>query len=159
MSDSFLSQEEIDALLRNEAAPSPAAASNNTQLLSEVEIDALGEIGNISMGSAATTMSVLLQRRVEITTPKVSVSMLDDMKREFPTPYVIVEVRFTEGVNGTNLLAIKEADAAIEKLNNSDLDGRTITVNEARPKEDKPRRDFGGDRGGNGGGSFRQRSW
>ncbi len=52
-----------------------------------------------------------------------------------------------------------EADAAVEKLNNSDLDGRTITVNEARPREDKPRRDFGGDRGGNGGGSFRQRSW
>ena len=53
----------------------------------------------------------------------------------------------------------KEADAAIEKLNNSELDGRTITVNEARPREDKPRRDFGDDRGGNGGGSFRQRSW
>lgn len=53
-----------------------------------------------------------------------------------------------------------EADAAIEKLNNADLDGRQITVNEARPREDRPRRDFGGDdrRGGNGG-SFRQRSW
>lgn len=52
----------------------------------------------------------------------------------------------------------KEADAAIEKLNGSDLDGRQITVNEARPREERPRRDFGGDRG-NGGGSFRQRSW
>ena len=51
----------------------------------------------------------------------------------------------------------KEADAAIEKLNNSELDGRTITVSEARPRDDKPRRDFGGN-GGNGG-SFRQRSW
>lgn len=47
-----------------------------------------------------------------------------------------------------------EADAAVEKLNNSELDGRTITVNEARPREDKPRRDFGG-----GGGGDRQRSW
>jgi cold-inducible RNA-binding protein len=47
-----------------------------------------------------------------------------------------------------------EADAAVEKLNNSDLDGRQITVNEARPREDKPRRDFGG-----GGGGDRQRSW
>jgi len=45
--------------------------------------------------------------------------------------------------------------SAVEKLNNSELDGRTITVSEARPREDKPRRDFGGD----GGGSFRQRSW
>ena len=41
-----------------------------------------------------------------------------------------------------------EADAAIEKLNGSELDGRTIAVNEARPQEDRPRRDFGGDRGG-----------
>lgn len=49
----------------------------------------------------------------------------------------------------------KQADEAVEKLNNSDLDGRQITVNEARPREDKPRED----RGGNGGGSFRQRSW
>lgn len=45
----------------------------------------------------------------------------------------------------------KEADAAIEKLNNSDLDGRSINVNEARPREDRPQ--------GGGGGSFRQRSW
>ena len=51
----------------------------------------------------------------------------------------------------------KEADAAIEKLNNSELDGRTITVSEARPRDDKPRRDFGGN--GGDGGSFRQRSW
>lgn len=51
-----------------------------------------------------------------------------------------------------------EADKAIETLNDSELDGRTITVNEARPREDKPRGDFGSG-SGNGGGSFRQRSW
>ena len=111
MSDSFLSQEEIDALLRNEAAPAAAPASAN--LLSDVEIDALGEIGNISMGSAATTMSVLLSRRVEITTPRVSIGRLEEMRKEYPMPYIIVEVRFTEGIKGTNLLAMKEKDAAI----------------------------------------------
>jgi len=111
MSDSFLSQEEIDALLRNEAAPAAAPASAN--LLSDVEIDALCEIGNISMGSAATTMSVLLSRRVEITTPRVSIGQLEEMRKEYPMPYIIVEVRFTEGINGTNLLAMKEKDAAI----------------------------------------------
>ena len=112
MSDSFLSQEEIDALLRNEssAAPAPTASAN---LLSEVEIDALGEVGNISMGSAATTMSVLLSRRVEITTPRVSIGVLDEMRKSYPMPYIIVEVRFTQGINGTNLLAMKESDAAI----------------------------------------------
>ncbi len=50
----------------------------------------------------------------------------------------------------------EEGKAAEKALNNSDLGGRTITVNEARPREDRPRRDFGGNGGG---GSFRQRSW
>lgn len=45
---------------------------------------------------------------------------------------------------------------AIDQLDGKELDGRTISVSLARPKEDRPRRDFGGD---NGGGSFRQRSW
>ena len=112
MSDSFLSQDEIDALLRNETSVSPTAPSS-ANLLSDVEIDALGEIGNISMGSAATTMSVLLSRRVEITTPRVSIGLLDEMRKEYPMPYIIVEVRFTQGINGTNLLAMKESDAAI----------------------------------------------
>ena len=51
-----------------------------------------------------------------------------------------------------------EGKAAEKALHNSDLGGRSITVNEARPKEDRPRRDFGGNGGGNGG-SFRQSSW
>lgn len=45
---------------------------------------------------------------------------------------------------------------AVDELNGKELDGRAINVSLARPKEDRPRRDFGG---GNGGGSFRQRSW
>lgn len=45
---------------------------------------------------------------------------------------------------------------AIDQLDGKELDGRTISVSMARPKEDRPRREFGGD---NGGGSFRQRSW
>ncbi|NMC33242.1 MAG: flagellar motor switch phosphatase FliY [Veillonellaceae bacterium] len=112
MSDSFLSQEEIDALLRNETSTTTMAPAS-AHLLSDVEIDALGEIGNISMGSAATTMSVLLSRKVEITTPRVSIGRLVEMRKEYPMPYIIVEVRFTEGVSGTNLLAMKEKDAAI----------------------------------------------
>lgn len=48
---------------------------------------------------------------------------------------------------------------AIDELNGKELDGRAINVNLARPKEDRPRRDFSNDRGGNGGGAFRQRSW
>ncbi len=55
---------------------------------------------------------------------------------------------------------------AVDQLDGKELDGRAISVGLARPKEDRPKRDFGGgggdrggDRGGNGGGSFRQRSW
>src|SRR3989338_8406842 len=54
----------------------------------------------------------------------------------------------------------EEGKAAEKAMQNADLGGRTITVNEARPREDRPRRDFGGGGGGGGGGgSFRQRSW
>lgn len=111
MSDGFLSQEEIDALLRGEpvaASPSPAGPE-----LSDIEKDALGEIGNISMGTAATTLSVLLGRRVSITTPKVSISTLDEIKRQYPLPYLVIEVGYTQGLLGTNILAIREQDALI----------------------------------------------
>ena len=80
MNDGFLSQEEIDALLKgggDSATPEPVAAE-----LSEMEQDALGEIGNISMGSAATTLSVLLGRRVSITTPKVEVITFENIKNK-----------------------------------------------------------------------------
>ncbi|RYF27840.1 MAG: RNA-binding protein [Chloroflexi bacterium] len=52
---------------------------------------------------------------------------------------------------------------AVDQLDGKDLDGRTISVGLARPREERPKRDFNGgggnDRGGNGGGAFRQRSW
>lgn len=114
MGDGFLSQEEIDALLRGEA---PAAAEEQRPAveasLSEMEQDALGEVGNISMGSAATTLSILLSRRVSITTPKVSISSVNQIRDEYPLPYLVIEVGYTQGLHGTNLLAIKQQDALI----------------------------------------------
>lgn len=110
MSEGFLSQEEIDALLRGEPAAAPAS---NTVSLSDVEKDALGEIGNICMGSAATTLSVLLSRRVSITTPKVSLTTLDEIRTKYPLPYLIIEVGYVQGVAGKNMLAIRETDALI----------------------------------------------
>jgi len=74
MSD-ILSQEEIDALLRGQQ--SPASNSNESTLLTDIEKDALGEIGNINMGTAATTLSTLLRNKVLITTPRVDIT---DMK-------------------------------------------------------------------------------
>ncbi|MEG6585891.1 flagellar motor switch phosphatase FliY [Dendrosporobacter sp. 1207_IL3150] len=109
MSDGFLSQDEIDALLRGE----PAAPSSSVPSISDMEKDALGEIGNISMGSAATTLSVLLGRRVSITTPRVSVSTLKEIQGQYPLPYLVIEVGYTHGIVGTNLLAMREQDALI----------------------------------------------
>lgn len=109
MSDGFLSQEEIDALLRGE----PVASSPAMPELSDMENDAIGEIGNISMGSAATTLSILLGRRVSITTPRVSVATLKEIQDQYPLPYLVIEVGYTHGILGTNLLAIREMDALI----------------------------------------------
>jgi flagellar motor switch protein FliN/FliY len=108
MTEGFLSQEEIDALLKGDAA-----SSSPIPELSAIEQDALGEIGNISMGSAATTLSVLLGRRVSITTPRVSVSNLEEIKGQYPLPYLVIEVGYTHGIVGTNVLAIREQDALI----------------------------------------------
>lgn len=108
MNDGFLSQEEIDALLRGDSAAAPLRPE-----LTPMENDAIGEIGNISMGSAATTLSILLGRRVSITTPRVSISSLDEIKQEYPLPYLVIEVGYTQGIVGTNLLAMRERDALI----------------------------------------------
>ncbi len=51
----------------------------------------------------------------------------------------------------------EEANAAVAQLNGKELDGRALTVNEARPREERPRGDFGGGRGGGGGGGGRGR--
>lgn len=119
MNDGFLSQDEIDALLKggsdDSQAPTqtPETSGMNLEELSDIERDALGEIGNISMGSAATTLSVLLGRRVSITTPRVSVDTLGSIKDHYPLPYLIVEVGYTHGIEGNNILAIHEQDALI----------------------------------------------
>ncbi|TYZ28705.1 flagellar motor switch phosphatase FliY [Selenomonas caprae] len=133
MSDDMISQEEIDALLNGGAIPeaggdaapageseaaaeAPAADSSSSQfddVLTDMEKDALGEIGNISMGSAATTLSVLLGHKVSITTPTVSVATMSIIQEQYPMPYLIVEVGYTIGIDGNNVLAIQAQDASI----------------------------------------------
>ncbi|WP_039042002.1 flagellar motor switch phosphatase FliY [Sporosarcina sp. ZBG7A] len=119
MSDNILSQEEIEALLRGESIDTGAEAEQEMQgistddYLDEMEQDALGEIGNISFGSSATALSSLLGQKVEITTPAISVIDRNDLETEFVHPYVAVGVEYTVGLSGTNLLVIKQSDAAI----------------------------------------------
>lgn len=118
MSDEMLSQDEIDALLRgtddeNENNPEPEKSPLTEEYLSPIEKDALGEIGNISFGSSATALSTLLNQKVEITTPTVSVIKKANLIDEFPIPYIGIQVRYTQGFSGSNLLVMKTGDAAI----------------------------------------------
>ena len=126
MSDDMISQEEIDALLSggggddgpaDDAAASDdasaAGASPTGDTITDMERDALGEIGNISMGGAATTLSVLLGRKVSITTPTVSISNMSQLKEKYPIPFLVVEVGYSIGIEGNNVLCIQAKDAAI----------------------------------------------
>ncbi|MEW8996301.1 MAG: flagellar motor switch phosphatase FliY [Thermoanaerobacter sp.] len=106
----FLSQEEINALLKGLTEESKENQSQSGKELTEEEQDILGEIGNISFGTSATTLYTLLRNKVTITTPKVSVLSWEELKKEFNIPYVGVEVEYTEGLKGHNLLILKKED-------------------------------------------------
>ena len=111
MSNGFLSQEEIDALLNGGNVSSKPLEENPE--LSDVEKDLLGEVGNISMGSASTALSTVINQQVNITTPVVSVNTLSGIKKEFQVPYIALEVKYISGIVGKNLLVMKLTDAAI----------------------------------------------
>lgn len=111
MNDGMLSQEEIDALLN--ISDEDKSDENKQSYLSDIEIDALGEIGNISFGSSATTLSTLLNQKVEITTPTVDVIERTDIGDEFTFEPVSIQVNYIEGFTGKNVFVIKAGDAAI----------------------------------------------
>ncbi|WP_027414605.1 flagellar motor switch phosphatase FliY [Aneurinibacillus terranovensis] len=120
MSRDMLSQDEIDALLRQNNLDDADTdiqegmnEPNVDDILSPFEQDTLGEIGNITFGSAATALSTLLGQKVDITTPKVGAIKRELVQQEFPQPYVAVHVEYTEGFQGINLLVIRTEDAQI----------------------------------------------
>ncbi|HBT20140.1 MAG TPA: flagellar motor switch phosphatase FliY [Peptococcaceae bacterium] len=118
MSENFLSQEEIDALLKQQSQENGTDGAgggddSNTveEDLTQEEKDALGEIGNISMGFAATTLSELLRQRVVITTPNIKTTTQKDLFESFEKPYVVIEVNYTQGLTGTNIFFMHTNDA------------------------------------------------
>ncbi len=132
MPDEFMSQEEIDALIKGDSVPdaggddlaqqdvvsedqkeSSGVPDKIAGGLTEVEQDTLAEIGNISMGSAATALSTLVNRRVNITVPDVYVSTPNSIQETYPIPCLVVTVEYVEGLAGSNLLVIKQRDAAV----------------------------------------------
>ena len=122
--DGMLSQDEINALLAgvsgSDNADNSARQENENKpsteeqlVLSDSEKDAVGEISNISMGTAATTLSSLLNQRVDITTPSVSVATWDELSVKYDRPCVMLQISYREGIDGNNVLILKERDVKI----------------------------------------------
>ncbi len=120
--DGMLSQEEINALLagadngggdNNSSAADSKAPADDEQFLTDEQKDAIGEISNISMGSAATTLGMLLNQTVTITTPNVSYVSWDELSESYDRPCVFLQIKYVEGLDGNNVLVLKENDVKI----------------------------------------------
>lgn len=126
----FLSQDEIDALLNGGGSsqseensssegnaeseiPKVEEQAKKSDSITDIEIDLLGEIGNISMGSASTALSTIIGQQVNITTPEVTVTTLRELRDTFHVPNIALEVKYTSGIIGGNLLVMKIPDAAV----------------------------------------------
>ncbi|MBQ9928066.1 MAG: flagellar motor switch phosphatase FliY [Lachnospiraceae bacterium] len=122
--DGMLSQDEINALLSGmdlsdsaestEAEPEKSAAPIiDESLLSDTEKDAIGEIANISMGSSATTLYSLVNRKVNITTPVVTLANWAAVIEDYQRPCVFIQIRYTAGLDGSNIMVLKEQDVKV----------------------------------------------
>ena len=110
--DGMLSQEEIDALT-GAASTMTAATPSSTMTLTDAERDAIGEIANINMGTAATTLSTLLNNKVTITTPKVSYVTINEISAQYDKPCVFIHISYIDGISGNNVLILKEHDVKV----------------------------------------------
>ncbi len=120
--DGMLSQDEINALLSGmdlsgdgggDAAAGSGRGEPDQSLLSDIEKDAIGEIANISMGTSATTLFSLVNQKVNITTPRVTLANWDTVLSDYPAPCVFVEIQYTLGLTGSNILILNERDVKI----------------------------------------------
>ena len=137
----MLSQDEIYALLQGmdlsdtadggdtaaDPAPESSTAENNDsgyvndaapvvtpgEDLTDVEKDAIGEVANISMGSSATTLYSLVNRKVNITTPVVTLATWKTLLDTYEKPCVFIQIKYTQGLDGTNILVLKEHDVKV----------------------------------------------
>lgn len=98
--DGILSQEEINALLNDDTTP---AQGSSEDTISDNERDAIGEIANISMGTAATTLFSLVNRKVEISTPVVSMGTWEEVVENYERPCVFIRIAYTVGLDGSKI--------------------------------------------------------
>lgn len=122
--DGMLSQDEISALLNGmdisedilgdePAEAAPATNADGELILTDVEKDAIGEVANISMGSSATTLFSLVNRKVDISTPQVCMAKWENLLDEYEKPCVFVQIKYTVGLDGSNIMVLKERDVKI----------------------------------------------
>ena len=78
-----------------------------------MQLDAIGEVMNISLGSSATAVSNLLNKRVDITTPKVKVVAIDDFSLGELEPAIGVEIKYVSGLEGSNIMLLKRSDVKV----------------------------------------------
>lgn len=104
--DEMLSQEEINALLNG-------IGLDEEEYLTEEEKDAIGEISNISMGSAATTLFSLVNQKVVITAPEVEIATWDDVVSSYDMPCVFLQIYYKQGLDGNNILILKDNDVKV----------------------------------------------
>ena len=133
--DGMLTQDEINALLNGmdlsdssnnaskdkpagssddaPAATAGAAPASNEDALTDIERDAIGEIANISMGSSATTLYSLVNRKVNITTPVVTMATWDTVVEDYQRPCVFIKIKYTAGLDGANIMVLKDHDVKV----------------------------------------------
>lgn len=108
--DGKLTQEELDALLNT---MNTDAGSSNNGLLAPDELDAIGEIANICAGSSATSLSSILNQRVNITTPEVLLVSVEDIIDKTKQPCVTVKINYIDGIEGSNIQILQEEDVKV----------------------------------------------
>lgn len=80
------------------------------QELTKEQMDLLGEIGNITMGNSATTLAMMLNQRVDITTPKVEVINRSQALDDYERTCIFVQIHYVVGLTGNNVFILKEPD-------------------------------------------------
>lgn len=118
--DGILSQDEINALLNGMDLSDNASTDSNSKavevdqsILTDIEKDAIGEVANISMGTSATTLYSLVNRKVNITTPVVTLATWDTLIDAYEKPCVFIQIKYTEGLDGSNILILREHDVKV----------------------------------------------
>ncbi len=113
--DGLLSQEEINALFNSvdDSDDDASESANNSEKLTNEERDAIGEVSNISMGSSATTLAALVNQKVDISTPSVSIMTWDELVNSYSKPCIFIQILYKEGLDGNNILILKENDVKV----------------------------------------------